>query len=420
MNNEEYKNTQPQRLESLVLWILVIGAFVILLYSISCGVLAESFSWKKFGQVLSIELAVAGSALAMGGLLGFLFGIPRSRMRLGTDSEGQPSENLSTTQSNPRYGDNDSLEQISDWLTKILLGAGLAQISSVSGALNLLSTTIVKSISSDNYDSSGLFGVSVFIVYIVSGFVGGYLWARFSIRTELTRRDQEIGNIRKEIRREVDEVQNKIEETKKQTDYNSQILSELYEYLEPSAPIIYPDQAESIVTRFKESFSNISDSVRLDIFRQLRTIRSENWKNNKRRMAQTICFFEALIESEKKKSVLGNNYHRLLAEIGFALKDKEPPDYVEAKKYLKKAIEERDKNMGEIDFTERPWLAYYEFNYLYCVFGLKKQDQEPNIKEKLTIVKEANILQQVISDKNNRDPIKEMNTWINNNNFDLS
>src|SRR5258708_2722865 len=70
-------------------------------------------------QSLAIGLLVAGAALAAGILIGFLFGIPRTLQREGTN--GAAGAN-STAEA---YGVNTTLEQISDWLTKIIVGVGL-------------------------------------------------------------------------------------------------------------------------------------------------------------------------------------------------------------------------------------------------------------------------------------------------------
>jgi hypothetical protein len=59
-------------------------------------------------SVLAVGLLVAGGAFLAGGLLGFLFGIPRS---IG----GAETEATDATR-RARYLPNTNLEQISDWL----------------------------------------------------------------------------------------------------------------------------------------------------------------------------------------------------------------------------------------------------------------------------------------------------------------
>src|SRR5262245_229949 len=79
-----------------------------------------------------VSIAVFGAATGVGCLLGFLFGIPRTLQRGsdagshqskaglgGEDSVGLPAHRF--------FISNTSLEDISDWLTKIIIGIGLVQ-----------------------------------------------------------------------------------------------------------------------------------------------------------------------------------------------------------------------------------------------------------------------------------------------------
>ena len=78
--------------------------------------------------------------MAGGGLVGFVFGIPRLLQDAspapqapdGTGANARPTDGAAP------YGGNTSLEQISDWLTKILVGVGLTQLANIPDGLNSL------------------------------------------------------------------------------------------------------------------------------------------------------------------------------------------------------------------------------------------------------------------------------------------
>src|SRR5262249_61299843 len=72
---------------------------------------------------------LSGAAALTGGLLGFLFGVPRSPAPQEGMSEGAPPPH-----GRKLYRANTNLEQISDWLTKILVGVGLTQIAAIGDA----------------------------------------------------------------------------------------------------------------------------------------------------------------------------------------------------------------------------------------------------------------------------------------------
>lgn len=67
---------------------------------------------------------LAAAPLALGGIAGFLFGIPKT-LQNGDYQGGDKSE------PKHRWQANTNLEQVSDWLTKILIGVGLTQLQTI-------------------------------------------------------------------------------------------------------------------------------------------------------------------------------------------------------------------------------------------------------------------------------------------------
>lgn len=106
---------------------------------------------------------------------GFLFGIPRVFQSAGQpleDDGGSELKQLSYTQKV-----NTNLEQISDWLTKIIVGVGLVELRKVPGLLERLSIWVAGSWGRDN---EGLisFSCSIILFFSILGFLGGYLTTR--------------------------------------------------------------------------------------------------------------------------------------------------------------------------------------------------------------------------------------------------
>jgi len=125
-------------------------------------------SWMVFGCSLLIALAAAlGGAMA-----GFIFGIPKSVTTAQTSNEMGTAAATITTQ----YQGNSNLEQISDWLTKILVGAGLVQLGSIRDEFNALGSRLADS---GCMGTAGwVAGPAVIVAYVVTGFLLAYLWAR--------------------------------------------------------------------------------------------------------------------------------------------------------------------------------------------------------------------------------------------------
>ena len=114
--------------------------------------------------VLATSVAIAGASVTVGALLGFIFGVPRLLQ----------SDDLDKGQL--RILSNSNLEQISDWLTKILVGVGLVQIQNVPSALAQLGAILEPGLGSAS--SSAAFGVSTTLYCFVIGFVLMYMWTR--------------------------------------------------------------------------------------------------------------------------------------------------------------------------------------------------------------------------------------------------
>src|SRR4051812_541587 len=70
---------------------------------------------------LAAAIILSGASLFAGILVGFLFGIPKTARR-----KTEPSSSLTLMEGD--YQPNTNLEEISDWLTKMLLGIGLVEL----------------------------------------------------------------------------------------------------------------------------------------------------------------------------------------------------------------------------------------------------------------------------------------------------
>jgi hypothetical protein len=158
-------------------------------------------------------IAWAGASLALGGLLGFLFGIPGRQQ--GTVQINQPGVAAIDTEINKATGtgggpvmaaegdisssvpssaqdshsDPSNLEQVSDWVTKLLLGGGLTQLQQIPRMIWELSYSVAVGIdpnaSGQNLWSEQAFASGVLIYFFVTGFFGGYLITKLQLGRRL-------------------------------------------------------------------------------------------------------------------------------------------------------------------------------------------------------------------------------------------
>lgn len=132
--------------------------------------------------ILGSGLLLACASFGLGSLLGFIFAIPRALQKTGDQAQADDRPLLG-------YQVNTNLEQISDWLTKILVGVGLVQLERVPEYAKRLG----------NYFSNCLGGapcspaaaVSIIVVFLVNGFLAGYLITRLYVTGALKRAEIE-------------------------------------------------------------------------------------------------------------------------------------------------------------------------------------------------------------------------------------
>jgi hypothetical protein len=156
--------------------------------------------------------AMAGiAAFAAGGLLGFLFGIPRV-LQTGTEPSGDAG-------SAPQLGYrvNTNLEQISDWLTKILVGVGLTQLPRIAEACGRLIAAVADGMG-PGPSMTSLAGA--ILIYCVShGFLVAYYVARTALTASFFISDAELSNFREQMRsteKATEDVRNRTEKLARQ------------------------------------------------------------------------------------------------------------------------------------------------------------------------------------------------------------
>ena len=125
------------------------------------------------------------AALTSGGLLGFLFGIPRVE-QASTFRGGNLDESEEAVRSKNAYRQtvNTNLTEISDWLTKIIVGVSLVQMTKIPPAFQ----SLVRFLSGSTHDP-GFVG-SVLVFFGVSGFLSGYLLTRLFLASAFSEADR--------------------------------------------------------------------------------------------------------------------------------------------------------------------------------------------------------------------------------------
>lgn len=146
-----------------------------LLVPLAVGIVGIALFAEAQGSVTTVigtAVLVSMAALVSGLLVGFLFGIPRSQQRPRTD-DADDDESLG-------FLPNTNLEQVSDWLTKILLGATLTQLGTIADGLGRLVDNVGDAwgATGDKATVADVFAGSLLLYFAVFGFLAGWLLTR--------------------------------------------------------------------------------------------------------------------------------------------------------------------------------------------------------------------------------------------------
>jgi hypothetical protein len=185
-SNEEAKTYQRQKMLFKILgWLPLIGIFMVMF----CSIYIFRYHFTNgndatvnsviFISTIGYGALIAGAAYAVGGFGGFLFGLPRSL----SNPDG----------TNKNYSRNDNLIQISDWLTKIIVGLGLTNLHKIPPMLDGLGQNVKVVFGGEQ--AGAIIGEGLIIYFLVCGFLLGYLWTNIHYIPILTLMDKEAKNI---------------------------------------------------------------------------------------------------------------------------------------------------------------------------------------------------------------------------------
>jgi hypothetical protein len=160
------KKIDSDRALRSAVWMAVLGFIPVIIYAAA----APPPAWAA----VAVGFLSAGAALVSGGLVGFLFGIPH--INSGERNISGSGQNGGAARNDNRYSPSTSLEQIADWLTKIIVGVGLIDFHRITAKLEILAAAIQSAM---NVPGEGYaFGMSLVLYFAVCGFAFGFLWSR--------------------------------------------------------------------------------------------------------------------------------------------------------------------------------------------------------------------------------------------------
>ncbi|MEU2716787.1 hypothetical protein [Streptomyces sp. NPDC007205] len=360
----------------------IFPAAALIAFAFYCGSLGAKFFWGTLGTGALIAIA---SGLT-GALLGFLFGIPRSIRGRQQVAIGDPN-----SEDDRGYRPSTNLEDVSDWLTKIIVGVGLVQLGTATATSARLIHTVGNGLGGTA--SARIAGGSLLIVFAVFGFIKSYLWVYTSV----------TDYFRNTYRKLVSDVSDTIrQDLQDQAHLDALAHLVVQEVLDPppGTPTKPQEQIDEVIAK-------ATPEARLQIFDKVRERRRSTWKDDKAGMARTIPIFHAIIKTDTS-----GEFHQAHGQLGYALKDQAVPDWQSALSELSLAIERRGPVM------EKGW-PLYEFNRALCLINLdspSEGESPSHVREQ--VVADMHALKQALPDRfYGLTGVPIVKTWLQRNNL---
>lgn len=351
-------------------------------------------------SVGGVGIIVAAAAMMAGGLLGLLFGVPRTLEgeRKTVISPSSRSEDYPDTSTQPvTYHGNSNLEVISDWLTSILVGITLTQLPAIHQQINLLATALKPALG--NVDSSPSFAIALIVYFSICGFFTGFLYSRVLLLSLFRKAEQEDLLVRvAQVEASNRQIQQGLADQQKN---DTQALILVERQLNPKLPEVPVDELE-------QTLKAASSPLKQQIFEKAHQVRKDNWCGNKALMERTIPIFRALTKSDPE-----NKRHPPHGELGYTLKYQRSPDWHQAELSLTEAINLRG------NWREHQHRTLYEFNRAICRIqqGLNSEADQKAILDDLAIAAQSRTFTE--GDLHDLDPANQLDqTWMSTHNYE--
>lgn len=242
----------PNKRTSFIIYIFIIGFIICSMY--------EYYFSKKLSQLFLIQI-VAFTSSVIGGLFGFLFGMPKnSHHEDHKYSDHKKDQNI--IKSKDTYQENTNLQEISDWMTKIIVGVGLTQFRSIYEKYVI----ITHRISMETNIGPQTIVCMITIYFYVVGFFGSYFWAKLDYNKIITDKlNKKINRLSKKSE-ERDKINLKVLEIASVLDSDKNDKTTKKNYIENMIDIVNANplhrMANIILARF---YAEVMDNYKLAI-----------------------------------------------------------------------------------------------------------------------------------------------------------
>ncbi|MEP6502073.1 MAG: hypothetical protein ABJD97_01990 [Betaproteobacteria bacterium] len=174
-------------------------------------VAAVCVGWKA--DALGPVILWVCASFAAGGTAGFLFGIPKSGISSKAEAAAPASASTqgvagsdvahaaARNDAAPRTRPNTNLEEVSDWVTKILVGLTLVNFKDLKEEVARISVNAASAIRSHPTDSDVSVAMALVVGFALMGFLAVYLYMRLFVQGAFKRADDQLQEYERAVAR---------------------------------------------------------------------------------------------------------------------------------------------------------------------------------------------------------------------------
>jgi hypothetical protein len=208
------------------------------------------------------------ACLAVGGVVGFLFGIPRSGGEIsrtsapkGTPTNGTTSTPPSAIQGRMTSRPNTNLEEVSDWLTKIIVGLGLVHLRSIEDRVWAVSRNAAAALNATPTAADISAATALIVGFTVMGFLCGYLYTRLFLQGAFIRSDRDMQDYKDIVAQELSNAAPAVELPSGQPSVPSASERQAAERVLQAAPSDRPEEILAPMLALAADYENVRSEM---------------------------------------------------------------------------------------------------------------------------------------------------------------
>ncbi|WP_457424161.1 hypothetical protein [Roseateles sp. P5_E7] len=134
------------------------------------------------------------ASLAAGSAMGFLFGIPKSGLPSRADPPSGGAPKTAAAAQTPRARPNTNLEEVSDWVTKIIVGLTLVHLEKLQVEIGRICRNAAAAIRPQPTASDISAATALVVGFALIGFLAMYLYMRLFVQGAIARSDGNLSS----------------------------------------------------------------------------------------------------------------------------------------------------------------------------------------------------------------------------------